>query len=222
MFERYTEKARRVIFFARYEASNYGSPYIETQHVLMGLLREDAALVARFKIDPEKARKRIDDSTVINEKTSTTVDLPLSNESKRVLAYAAEEAEIVSHRHIGTGHLLLGLMREKNSLAALILSEAGLSLDPVRDQVRMMIDDDAPRRGPLDRHVFVEYVSADAVVGTTQLTVLPRAGDEISIGGKSGGTYVVETVRFVLTQSPVVTYPATKELAKVQVVVRSK
>ncbi|HET9696349.1 MAG TPA: hypothetical protein VFP40_05740, partial [Terriglobales bacterium] len=75
----------------------------------------------------------------------------------------------------------------------------------------------------LDRHVIVEYVSAGEVIATTQLTVLPRAGDQINLGGKSGvGMYLVEAVRFVITQSPVVTYPATNELAKVQVVVRPK
>ena len=96
MFERYTEKARRVIFFARYEASQFGSPYIETEHLLLGLLREDKALTNRFlrsHASVESIRKQIEGHTTIREKVSTSVDLPLSNECKRVLAYAAEEAE---------------------------------------------------------------------------------------------------------------------------------
>ncbi len=116
MFERYTEKARRVIFFARYEASQFGSPYIETEHLLLGLLREDKALTNRFlrsHASVESIRKQIEGHTTIREKVSTSVDLPLSNECKRVLAYAAEEAERLSHRHIGTEHLLLGLLREE-------------------------------------------------------------------------------------------------------------
>ena len=111
MFERYTEKARRVIFFARYEASQFGSPYIETEHLLLGLLREDKALTNRFlrsHASVESIRKQIEGHTTIREKVSTSVDLPLSNECKRVLAYAAEEAERLSHKHIGTEHLLLG------------------------------------------------------------------------------------------------------------------
>ena len=95
MFERYTEKARRVIFFARYEASQFGSPYIETEHLLLGLLREDKALTNRFlrsHASVESIRKQIEGHTTIREKVSTSVDLPLSNECKRVLAYAAEEA----------------------------------------------------------------------------------------------------------------------------------
>src|ERR1700674_2070517 len=96
MFERYTEKARRVIFYARYESSQFGSPYIETEHGLLGLLREDKALANRcLRSDAplESIRKQIERQTTVREKISTSVDLPLSNECKRILAYAAEEAE---------------------------------------------------------------------------------------------------------------------------------
>ena len=137
MFERYTEKARRVIFFARYEASQFGSPYIETEHLLLGLLREDKALANRFlrsHAAVESIRKQIEGHTTIREKVSTSVDLPLSHECKRVLAYGAEEAERLNHKHIGTEHLLLGLLREEKCFAAEILHERGLAAfhDPRR------------------------------------------------------------------------------------------
>src|ERR1700761_8600101 len=138
MFERYTEKARRVIFFARYEASQFGSPYIETEHLLLGLLREDKALTNRFlrsHASVESIRKQIEGHTTIREKVSTSVDLPLSNECKRVLAYAAEEAERLSHKHIGTEHLLLGLLREEKCFAAEILHERGLRLSSIREEL---------------------------------------------------------------------------------------
>jgi ATP-dependent Clp protease ATP-binding subunit ClpC len=138
MFERYTEKARRVIFFARYEASQFGSPYIETEHLLLGLLREDKALTNRFlrsHASVESIRKQIEAHTTIREKVSTSVDLPLSNECKRVLAYAAEEAERLGHKHIGTEHLLLGLLREEKCFAAEILQERGLKLAQIRDEL---------------------------------------------------------------------------------------
>src|ERR1019366_7189474 len=111
MFERYTEKARRVIFYARYEASQFGSPYIESEHLLLGILREDKATTRRLlpSLESEESiRKQIERHTTIREKVSTSVDLPLSNECKRVLAYAADEAMQLTHRHIGTEHLLLG------------------------------------------------------------------------------------------------------------------
>jgi len=138
MFERYTEKARRVIFFARYEASEFGSPYIETEHLLLGLVREDNALTSRFlpsAAPVESIRERVRAVTPVREKLPTSVDLPLSEESKRVLAYAAEEAEQLGHQHIGTEHLLLGLLREENCLAATLLRERGLRIGPVRQKL---------------------------------------------------------------------------------------
>jgi hypothetical protein len=139
MFERYTEKARRIIFFGRYEASQLGSPYIETEHLLLGLLREDKALANRFLRSlaaVESIRKQIEGRTAPGEKVSTSVELPLSHECKRVLAYGAEEAERLNHKHIGTAHLLLGLLREEECFAAQLLREQGLTLDSVREQVQ--------------------------------------------------------------------------------------
>ena len=109
MFERYTEKARRVIFFARYEAAQFGSPLIETEHLLLGLVREEKALTRRFLRGNaiETLRPEVEKYTMVRDKVSTSVDLPLSNESKRVLAYSAEEAEALGHKHIGAEHLLL-------------------------------------------------------------------------------------------------------------------
>src|SRR6201986_4724447 len=147
MFERYTEKARRVIFFARYEASQFGSPYIETEHLLLGLLREDKALTNRFlrsHASVESIRKQVEGHTTIREKVSTSVDLPLSNECKRVLAYAAEEAERLSHKHIGTEHLLLGLLREEKCFAAEILQERGLRLPAIREELQRTTQEKAP------------------------------------------------------------------------------
>src|SRR5271165_38050 len=103
MFERYTEKARRVIFFARYEASQYGSRYIETEHFLLGLLRENKTLANRFlrsHAAVESIRKQVEEHTPVRPKTATSVDLPLSHECKRILAYGAEEAQRLHDRHI--------------------------------------------------------------------------------------------------------------------------
>ena len=136
MFERYTEKARRVIFLARYEASTFGSPCIETEHFLLGLLREDKALASHLRLGTfETLREKIATHTVVREKIATSVDLPLSNECKRVLAYAAEEAERLGHKHIGSEHLLLGLLREKKCLASELLKEIGAKLEPMREAI---------------------------------------------------------------------------------------
>ena len=133
MFERYTEKARRVIFFARYEASQYGSAVIDTEHLLLGILREDKQLTRMLPAGAgESIRAQIDARTLVRQKISTSVDLPLSNASKRVLTYGAEEAERLNHRHIGPEHLMLGLLREKGCLAADILQPFGVGLEDLR------------------------------------------------------------------------------------------
>src|SRR6476646_4823853 len=139
MFERYTEKARRVIFFARYEASQFGAPAIEPEHLLLGLMREDKTLTGRFfpraQVSIESIRKEIEGRTLLREKISTSVELPLAPETKHVLAFAHEESDRLQHRHIGTEHLLLGLLREERSMAAEILYERGLRLNAVRDEI---------------------------------------------------------------------------------------
>jgi ATP-dependent Clp protease ATP-binding subunit ClpA len=139
MFERYTEKARRTIFLARYEAAVTGSAYIETEHLLLGLLREDKALANRFlhsHAAVEAIRQQIEAQSPPRPAASTSVDLPLSHECKRAVAYAAEEAARLNHQHIGPEHLLLGLLREEKSLAAQLLRERGVTLALVRDEVK--------------------------------------------------------------------------------------
>src|SRR5436190_673321 len=96
MFEKYTEPARRTVFFARYEASQFGSPSIETEHLLLGIIREDAALLMRLLGSREKVeslRAQIEKHCPRSESSSTSVDLPLSAESKHVLGHAAKEAK---------------------------------------------------------------------------------------------------------------------------------
>lgn len=136
MFERYTEKARRAIFFARYEASQFGSPVIDSEHLLLGLLRESKSLNRWLpKASPEAIRERIAEQTSQLEPTSTSVDLPLSAASKRILKHAAEEADRLNHRHIGTEHLFLGVMDENDCLAERVLREAGADAASIRLQL---------------------------------------------------------------------------------------
>src|SRR5260370_17978130 len=102
MFERYTQTARRAIFFSRYEASQVGSAYIEPEHLLLGLLREDKALAKLFPRSQsavESIREQIEDHTTIREKIPTSLDLPLSDECKREFAYAAAAPDRFTHKH---------------------------------------------------------------------------------------------------------------------------
>lgn len=137
MFQRYSEKARRVIFFARYEAGQYGSPYIETEHLLLGLLREDRALAKRFlrEVGVETAiRTEIEGRIPPRERIATSVEVPLAEDCKKVLHKAAEEADRLGHQYVGTEHLLLGLLHGEGSLAAQILQARGLRLSTLREE----------------------------------------------------------------------------------------
>jgi ATP-dependent Clp protease ATP-binding subunit ClpC len=183
MFERYTEKARRVIFFARYEASQFGSPYIETEHLLLGLLREDKALANRFlrsQANIESIRKQIEAQTTVREKVPTSVDLPLSHECKRVLAYAAEEAERLSHKHIGTEHLLLGLLREEKCFAAEILQERGLRLNQVREEIARQTSEKAPQSRPKESSLLSEF-SRDLTANAAEGSLDPLIGRDYEL-----------------------------------------
>src|SRR5262245_61445439 len=134
MFERFNEKARRVIFFARYEASQYGSPYIDTEHLLLGLWREDLAIRAYLKdTHTESAvRAEVERRIVRAKPFATSVEVPLSADAKKVLYFAAEEAERLAQREITPAHVLLGILRIKESLGARVALARGASLDEVR------------------------------------------------------------------------------------------
>jgi len=136
MFERFTEKARRTIFFARYEASQYGSPYIDTEHLLLGLLREDGVLVQHFLPtlgQTASIREEIEAHIESRERISTSVEVPLTTACKNILNFAGEEADRLGHRHIGTEHMLLGILREERCFAAQILKAKGIELLPARE-----------------------------------------------------------------------------------------
>jgi hypothetical protein len=115
MFERYTDRARRVIFFARYDASALASSSIDTEHLLLGLLCEGAGIAGKIfkrnKLTYEVVRREIEARGRLQAPTSTNVDMPLSPEAKLVLQHASEEAERMDASHIDTEHLLLAACR---------------------------------------------------------------------------------------------------------------
>ena len=141
MFEKFTERARRVIFFSRYEASQFGSASIETEHLLLAVLREDPNLPTRLIGHAAKTDAIADNARAwltVGEKKSTSIDLPLSVECRNILGYAVNEAERLHHRYVGVEHLVLGIMREEKCNAAEIFKKHGLQLDVVRAKLAQM------------------------------------------------------------------------------------
>jgi ATP-dependent Clp protease ATP-binding subunit ClpC len=139
MFERFDEHVRRSLFFARYEASRSSSRSIASQHVLLGMLREaDPAfneLLRGKGIEPRELREELLGDRVSVERVSTSPDLPLSEETKKALAFAVHEAESMGHASVGSEHLVLGLLRVEGSAAAEYLSARGLELFQLREEV---------------------------------------------------------------------------------------
>jgi ATP-dependent Clp protease ATP-binding subunit ClpC len=137
MFERFTETARRSVFFARYEASQFGSREIQTEHLLMGILRTDVPLAVRIlgsTMRIESVREEIEKESPPRTNFTSSQDVPFSRECKRIMAYGAEEAEKLNQKHIGAEHLLLGLCREQDCLAVKILLKVGVKPTQIRDE----------------------------------------------------------------------------------------
>ena len=140
MFERYTERSRRVIFFARYEALQYGSPMISPEHILLGLMREDKTISSRFlpfrnSLTVDAVRREVEDRIVLRDRIPQSAELHLAPETKKILFYANEESRQLKNRHIGPEHLLLGIVREERSIAAEILVQFGLRVQDIRDEL---------------------------------------------------------------------------------------
>ncbi|HEU5249568.1 MAG TPA: ATP-dependent Clp protease ATP-binding subunit [Thermoanaerobaculia bacterium] len=161
MFEKYNEKARRALFFARYEASKLGSKVIESEHLLLGILREGEDIIkeifARFNVKPEEVRREIEGDRIFVERISSTAELPLSEESKKILAYASHEAESMMHPYVGTEHLLIGLLRVDGCVAGRLLTARGFNLYGVREETISLIKEREVSKQKKELPFLAEY-----------------------------------------------------------------
>jgi ClpA/ClpB-like protein len=139
MFQRYTEQTRRAIFFARYEASQYGSQNIETEHLLLGVLRERRGTLAKLfpgtNTAESEIRKEIEKRITQGARISTSVDMPLSQECRKVLTLAQETADRLGHKPIEPEHLLIAILRVETCLAAKVLRERGVTPEPIQREL---------------------------------------------------------------------------------------
>jgi len=139
MFEKFNEHARRSLFFARYEASRSSSRVIASEHLLLGMLREADEVItevlANLEVDLQELREDLLGDRPPLERVNTSPDLPLAEETKKVLAYAVHEAESMGHPAVGTEHLLVGLLRVENAGTAQYLRARGFELYKVREEV---------------------------------------------------------------------------------------
>ncbi len=161
MFERFTERARKVMALSNQEARRFNHGYIGTEHILLGLLKEGSGVgpnvLKNLDVELHKVRMEVEKRIEAGPEMVAVGELPHTPRTKNVLEYAVEEARNLNHNYIGTEHLTLGLLREQDGLAAQVLMNLGLKLDEVRQEVLKLLgaglaidDSDIPGAGPSD------------------------------------------------------------------------
>ncbi|OGV98057.1 MAG: ATP-dependent Clp protease ATP-binding subunit ClpC [Nitrospinae bacterium RIFCSPHIGHO2_02_39_11] len=138
MFKKFTERARRVIILAREEAERYQHEYLGTEHILLGIIKDGGGIailvLQRLGVDIKQLKPEIERNLPHGLNTLVKGDIPFTSRAKKVLEYAVEEAGFMGHSYIGTEHLLIGLIREKNGVAYRILSSFGLQYSDIKEQ----------------------------------------------------------------------------------------
>src|SRR5437867_3128346 len=139
MFERFTDRARKVMALANQEAQRFNHEYIGTEHILLGLVKEGSGVGANvlknLDVDLRKVRLEVEKLVKSGPDMVTMGKLPQTPRAKKVIEYAIEEARSLNHNYVGTEHLLLGLLREHDGVAAQVLMNLGLKLEEVREEV---------------------------------------------------------------------------------------
>src|SRR5580700_10707253 len=139
MFERFTDRARKVMQLANQEAQRFNHEYVGTEHVLLGLIKEGSGVAANvlrnLEVDLRKIRNEVEKIVQAGPEMVTMGKLPQTPRAKKAIEYAIEEARNLNHNYVGTEHLLLGLLREQEGVAAQVLMNLGLKLEDVREEV---------------------------------------------------------------------------------------
>jgi ATP-dependent Clp protease ATP-binding subunit ClpC len=139
MYERFTDRARKVMQLANQEAQRFNHEYVGTEHVLLGLVKEGSGVAANvlknLDVDLRKIRVEVEKIVQSGPDMVTMGKLPQTPRAKKVIEYAIEEARNLNHNYVGTEHLLLGLLREQEGVAAQVLMNLGLKLEEVREEV---------------------------------------------------------------------------------------
>ncbi len=173
MFNRFTERARKVILLAKEEAKRFNHDYIGTEHVLLGLIREGegvaAVVLQKLGLSPDKIRLEIEQLVQPGPPTVVSGDIPFTPKAKKVIELAMEEARALGHNYIGTEHLLLGLIRESEGIAAQVLLNSGLSLENVRREIMELLGSAIPQGD-----------SAQPAAGKTKTPALDAFGRDLT------------------------------------------
>ncbi|NQT46755.1 MAG: ATP-dependent Clp protease ATP-binding subunit [Candidatus Omnitrophica bacterium] len=191
MFNRFTERARKVILLAKEEAKRFNHDYIGTEHILLGLIREGegvaAAVLASLGLNSDKIRLEVDKLVQPGPPTVVSGDIPFTPKAKKVIELAMDEARSLNHNYIGTEHLLLGLIREGEGVASQVLMNLGLDLEKVREEVMNLLGSNIPgyamgaKKKPTGKTPAIEAFGRDLTQLAKQQKLDPVIGREKEI-----------------------------------------
>jgi ATP-dependent Clp protease ATP-binding subunit ClpC len=143
VFERFTDRARRVVVRAQEEARAFNHDFIGTEHILLGLIDEGQGVAAKalesLGVSMEAVRQRVEDIVPLGQVEARIGHIPFTPRAKKVLELSLSEAKLLGHRYIGTEHVLLGLLREGEGVAAQVLTGLGADLDGTRERVVQLL-----------------------------------------------------------------------------------
>ena len=176
-FEKFSERARRVLSLAQEEAQRFNHNYIGTEHILLGLVRETDGVAARvlssLNVELSKVRSAVEFIIGRGERPSPG-DIGLTPRAKKVIELAVDEARRLSHHYIGTEHLLIGIMREGEGVAAGVLESLGVSLDKVRTETTRILNQS------------VSQSQTHARSGSTRTPTLDQLGIDLTAASRDG------------------------------------
>ncbi|TVR13457.1 MAG: ATP-dependent Clp protease ATP-binding subunit [Planctomycetota bacterium] len=192
MFDKFTDRARKIIALAQKEAERFHHDYIGTEHILLGLVKEGSGVAVtalnNLSVDVEKVRREVEKLVVSHEKDGPSTPLPFTPPAKKVLELANEEARALGHPYIGTEHILLGLLRENDSVAAQVLINLGLRLEDVRAEILDLLGASDPTAAPTasDKHMEKPRSGGKGKADETATPALDAFGRNLTEAAENG------------------------------------
>jgi len=184
MYERFTDRARKVMQLANQEAQRFNHEYIGTEHMLLGLIKEGSGVAANvlknLDVDLRKIRLEVEKLVQSGPDMVTMGKLPQTPRAKKVIEYAMEEARNLNHNYVGTEHILLGLLREQEGVAAQVLMNLGLKLDDVREEVLNLLGHDLESSEPSERGSGSSSSSESPKSGRSKTPALDSFGRDLT------------------------------------------
>ena len=185
MFERFTERARKVIILAREEAIRLGHNFVGTEHLLLGLIREGdglaVAILKKLNVNISAVKGEIEKIVSVGSEFSPAGEIPFTPQAKKVLEYAISEARSLGHNYIGTEHLLLGLIREGEGIASLVLRDFGVSVASAKAQAQELLGEQASKPTSSTRTPALDEFGVDLTAMARQDRLDPVIGREAEI-----------------------------------------